>query len=56
MTYCNVNIDGNVVDAKASTCEHHVIEMLLSLDLMLEAILIEKMKEKKLRELELEVN
>ncbi len=48
MFYCNViRIDGNVVDAKVSTCEHYVIGMLLSLDLMLEAIPVEKKKKKR---------
>jgi hypothetical protein len=40
VSYCNViHIDGNVVDAKANTCEHYVIGMLLSLDLMLPSLL-----------------
>jgi len=48
VSYCNVIlIDGNVVDAKASTCEHYVIGILLSLDLMFEAIPIEKKRKKR---------
>jgi hypothetical protein len=48
VSYCNViHIEGNVVDAKANIYEHYVKGMLLSLDLMLEVIPIEKKKKKR---------